>query len=314
MDEISYYGRRDADTLVDAIYTAYADEDGEARHSWSLKPSEIGKECGRAVQLSWMWASPPKKFDGRMKGLFKDGERIETELIQDLKRVGWEVIEKDPERPTKQIKVEALDGHSKGFLDGQGRDRVAVSQWMVIECKSHNDASFKKTKKHGVAASKPEHYAQMQIYMHERGVTLALYIYKNKNTSEKATEYVTYDAKYVERLYEKGRMIMGKSTLLPRISKKPDYYKCIGCDQHAVCHEGKSYERNCRTCQHSRPIADGKWGCDKYQCEIGKELMLASCADYELAMMLRPQDGDSASSRHSPSPAQAGPASEAPAA
>jgi hypothetical protein len=310
-EQQNYHGRRTVEEIVDAIYKSYeADDEGDGL-PWSIRPSSIGNECGRSVQLAWMWVTTPKKFDGRMLGLFEAGKRAEDELIRDLKRIGWEVIEKDPAKPTKQWQAKVLDGHCKGYLDGIGRDRVVNGPWMLLEMKSHNNKSFNKTKKYGVAAAKPEHFAQMQLYMHVFQLEVAVYSFTNKDSSEKWKEYVDYDAKYIERLLEKGSTILGKRVLLPRISNNPDYFMCRYCDHRAYCHEGKPAERNCRTCEHSRALADGAWGCNKHQCAITRELMKAGCAGYQLNEMLRPTDEATASSRRSRTPAQAEPASEA---
>jgi hypothetical protein len=46
----------------------------------------------------------------------------------------------------------------------------------VVEFKTHSAKSFRKLVQRGVAEAKPQHWAQMQVYMQLTGLTRALYV------------------------------------------------------------------------------------------------------------------------------------------
>lgn len=289
-DDQNYHGQRSPEELIKAIDESF-EADDKPSHAKYIRPSSLGHECGRVPFFDFWWATPPKKTEGRILRLFKTGERQEDLLIQYLKTIGWEIVNRDPEsNGTKQLSITTLDGHAFGYLDGAGRDRVVNGPWAVIEAKTHNKTSFNALKKHGVAAAKIEHYAQMQLYMRERGLEDALYIAICKDDEKPHIEYVKYDRGYTDRLLAKGEMILRGSTLPTRISKDPDYFKCRNCRHNDVCHQGVVPEKNCRTCKHSCPLSGGKWGCEKHSCMLEKALMLTGCADYELADVFAPGD------------------------
>jgi hypothetical protein len=294
----NYHGRRGCEELIKAIDESYVAE-AKRKHPKFIKPSSIGQECKRASMLDFLWASPIPAKPARILRIFGTGHRIEEALIGDLKRAGWEVMDRDPYDARRQISLSAVHGHLFGFVDGIGRDREVNGEWCVIECKSHKADSFRKVVKHGVAAAKPEHYAQMQLYMGQFKLKLGLYQAKNKNedlpkgqndetASDLHFEWVEFDEAYYARLLEEAELIASKEVIPPRISQVPTHFKCKMCDHSKVCHEGVAPLRNCRTCARSKPLDGGVWACQKFNCLIEKDLMLTGCADYELWEALAP--------------------------
>lgn len=277
-----YDGIRSPDELVAAI--DLCDEaDQRSDRPQRIRASAIGMECGRKLLYDVLWCSPTEKISGQLARIFRDGENVETELIAYLKKIGWEVVDRDPTNPKKQIAVEMLDGHVFGYVDAVGRDRVVNGLSMAIEIKSHNKANFDKLAKGGVEAAKPEHYAQLSIYLRAFGWTRGLYFAKCKDNAKLYPEYVEYNESYVDRLLERAEMILCKRILPPRVSANPDGYKCGRCQHKDVCHKGVQVERNCRTCEFSSPAPGGKWACSKHECEITKALAPTGCADYAIA-------------------------------
>lgn len=265
---------------IDASYEAEQSLDRPKR----VRPSTLGLECARQLAYDVLWVSKPKAVPAHVLRLFETGQREELRLLDDLRRAGWEVFSQDPHNPKRQVSAEALDGHSFGYLDGIGRDRANNGPWRVIECKSHNKASFEKLEKlQSVEAAKPEHFAQLQIYMYLLDIPRGIYTAKCKDNDKEYFELVDLNKSYVERLFEKAGMLIGKRLLPPKIGASAKSYKCQFCNHTAVCHDGAAVDRNCRTCLHSRAITGGKWGCDKHKCVIDKPLMIAGCADYQTA-------------------------------
>ena len=244
--------------IVAKIYKAFEAraEDWRRQH---LGASAIGRPCERAVWYSYRWASDPK-FEGRILRLFRRGQNEEPDVIEDLLAAGFEVT--GGPAPGKQWRWSDLDGHFGGSMDGAIRGLPDdPDEWHVLEIKTHNKRSFEDLQKNSCPTSKPEHYAQMQVYMHLSGMQSALYLAVCKDDDRIHVERYSYRSEYAGELMERARRIIGHTYPPPRISDRPDYYICKWCDHYEVCHQGSLPERNCRTCKSSAPIADAAWEC-----------------------------------------------------
>ncbi len=245
----------------DAIYAFYekrAKEEPPRRH---LGASLIGRDCERQLWYAFRWALT-KQHDGRLLILFEDGHRAEPQLTAGLRGAGVTVHEVDP--VGKQWAVWLLGGHAGGSMDGAGVGFLeAPKTWHVIEYKTHSDDSFKKLEKDGVQKAKPEHFAQMQVYMGETGMTRAFYLAKNKNTSALYSERVEYDPVVHKQLRAKFERIVLSKVPLDRCSNDPSFWKCKQCDFASICHDDALPDINCRTCAHATPELDGhqRWSC-----------------------------------------------------
>ncbi len=244
-----------------------------------IRASSIGHQCERHLWYRFRWAHAPQSFDGRMLRLFETGHLEETRMILWLHLAGVSVEALDP-ATSDQWEVEALGGHFKGHLDGiaEGVVEAPVTPHL-LECKTHNAKSFAQLKQHGVSVAKPEHVSQMQVYMHLKGLTRALYIAKNKDNDELYVERIRYDANAALALLAKAERIKNASQPLPRISDDPDHYLCkaFNCASYGVCHGGERVRVNCRTCLHSTPI-DGGWRCEKFDTLLSLEDQKSGCA------------------------------------
>jgi hypothetical protein len=264
-------------TTTAMIYAAY-EEDADDGHRPHLGASLIGGPCERALWLTFHWARS-KKFSGRMLRLFETGNLEEARMVGDLRRIGVTVHETDPDG--KQWRVEALGGHFGGSMDGAAVGiPEAPKTWHVLEFKTHNEKSFKDLQTNGVEKSKPQHYAQMMVYMGMTGMDRAFYMAKNKNTDELYTERVEFDpvafAKYMDRA---ERVIKANEPPL-RVSQDPSWYVCKMCDFAELCHGDAVPEVNCRTCAHSTPETDGdgRWSCQDLGTDVGLLVQRASAA------------------------------------
>lgn len=78
----------------------------------------------------------------------------------------------------------------------------------MLEFKTHAAKSFVDLVAKGVQRSKPQHYAQMQIYMRLTGMTRAMYLAVNKDNDDLYVERVEVDGDFADRLLAKaGRII-----------------------------------------------------------------------------------------------------------
>ena len=241
--------------------------------------SEIGKPCDRALWYSFRWSSA-RKFDGRMLRLFNTGVREEARFLEELRGIGAEVYDTDPETGA-QHRFTAVGGHFAGSCDAIARGLPeAPKAWAVLEFKTHNAKSFAELVKKGVDEHKPEHYAQMQCYMGLAELDRALYLAVNKDTDELYSEWIHFDGAFFEGLIDRAAKIINADEPPPGISTDPAWYQCKWCDHHAVCHGGKVAQRNCRTCVNSTPVADAQWKCAAQDRTIGYDEQRLGCRSH----------------------------------
>lgn len=242
------------------IYQAYENdaEDGNRPH---LGASLIGHSCERFLWLTFRWVDA-KRFPGRMLRLFETGQLEEQRVARNLRRIGVELHTETPDG--KQWRVSSLGGHFAGSMDGAGRGfPEAPKTWAVWECKTSNTKGFKELQDKGLQKAKPQHYAQVTIYMGETGMDRAMYTCICKETDEIYTEWVHFDPVEYARLKARAERVIGANEPPLRISNDPSWYVCKMCDYHAHCHGEAAPQVNCRTCAHSTPEMDGdaRWSC-----------------------------------------------------
>jgi len=265
---------------------------------YHMGASLIGHACARYVWMAFHWVAA-EQFDGRMLRLLREGHRIEAQVAEDLRAAGLEVTTVDP-RTGRQIEVRALGGHFGGSLDGMAfRVPEAPTRYHVFECKSHSNGSFQDLEKLRVMAAKPQHYAQMQIYMGLTGVHDALYVANNKNTSHLYTERVAFDAAIFERLMERARAIIEAPEPPPRAAATALLKPCDSCGIKAICHGSAVPRVNCRTCAHSTPTLSGDavWMCARHGGAIPPNFQARGCDAHRFLPVLletwaTPENGD----------------------
>jgi hypothetical protein len=71
-------------------------------------------------------------------------------------------------------------------------------------------------------------------------------------------------------------------TAPPRISNSPGFFKCRFCDDRPVCHLKAAPAINCRTCQFSKPISEGKWWCNRHSMGLPNEKQQVGCPDWHV--------------------------------
>jgi hypothetical protein len=257
-----------------AIYAAYEAnrDDGFRDH---LGASLIGKSCERALWFDFRWVTPAQ-FCGRMLRLFETGQLEEARLVRNLRATGATVLDLDPETG-RQWRVEAHGGHFGGSLDAVAIGlKEAPKTWHVVEFKTHSVKSFRDLTTKGVTESKPQHWAQMQIYMHLTGITRALYVAVCKDTDDLHIERARADADAAGRLMDKARRVIDAKRPPVRISDDPSWWECRFCSHHPVCHEGAAAALTCRSCLHATPVAGG-WHCARFDRALDHEAQRHGC-------------------------------------
>lgn len=281
---------------VDAIDAAVAAAEPRS-FDMVVRGSSIGHPCDRHLWYRFRWAHEPEQFDGRKLRLFHTGHVEEARMVAWLRQAGVKVHDVDP-ATGEQWEVVSCDGHFKGHTDGVVEGVLeAPATPHLLECKTHNTKSFAQLVKSGVHVSKPEHVAQMQSYMHLMGLTRAFYLAKCKDTDELWSERVEYDPAHGIALMARAERIRDASEPLARVSDDPDYFLCksFSCPSYGVCHAGQFALRNCRTCLHSSPMANGHWHCARHDRAVTYDDQLHGCPNHLYLPGLvpgRPDDAD----------------------
>lgn len=262
-------------TTAQAIVKWYDKKEEDPRPH--LGASEIGKPCDRQLWYSFRWCTK-KKFEGRIKRLFQTGHREESRFLEELRGIGAEIYDKDPDTK-QQHRFSAVEGHFGGSCDAIGRGLPeAPKSWAVVEFKTHGDKSFTELKAKGVEKAKPEHFAQMQVYMGLAELERALYLSCNKNTDELHSEWIHFNKARFDELMQRAEYIISTDQPPQGISTDPSWYQCKFCDHHAVCHKQAPVQKNCRTCAFATPGVNGAWECGKHNLEsIPFETQMTGC-------------------------------------
>jgi hypothetical protein len=262
----------------DAIFAGYEADasDGFRPH---LGASLIGKECERALWFDFRRVTRAR-YPGQLLRLFETGQLEEARLVQNLRRTGATVLEVDPETG-RQFRVQAHGGHFGGSLDGVAINLLeAPKTWHVLEFKTHSAKSFNDLLAKKVRMSKPQHFAQMQTYMHLMGLTRAMYLAVCKDSDDVYVERIELDTTYAQGLITKAERIIFAATPPARISTDPSWYQCRMCSHAPVCHGGEANavapEVNCRTCLHATPV-DGGWHCARHDRRLSEADQRAGC-------------------------------------
>lgn len=259
-------------STVAAIYAAY-EAANEHYDSLGISVGEIATECDRALWYAFRWASAPEQIDGRKLSTFRTGDRWEEVLVEDLQRIGVEVY-------GQQDRIRLVGGHVRGKCDGKAVGVIeAPKTEHLCEFKSSNAKGFKEIVAKGCKVAKPLHYGQCQIGMHYFGLSRCLYLVVNKDDDSRYSERIHYDAEWCLRMLARAERIIGMDEPPARLSEKPDFFGCMFCKHHAVCHDGAWARVSCRTCLHSSPEmgGDANWSCARWSKPLGVDEQKAAC-------------------------------------
>lgn len=273
---------------ADAIDEACAAR-GRASDWGGIPISSVADPCDRALWYSFRWVHEPEKPNGKRERIFETGRIYEDRLMRDLAAVpGVAVATLDP-ATGKQFAVQLCDGHLRGKMDGKALGLPeAPKTEHIVECKSLKDADAKAIVKKGLREAKPEHFAQLQMYLHAEGYSRGLYLATNKNTDELVIERVERDAAFGLAVEARMGRIIEASAPPAKINDAATVYPCTFCKAKEQCHSGAWARLNCRTCIHSTPVSGGKWRCEKHGCDLKWDEQQAGCTDHRFIPALVP--------------------------
>jgi hypothetical protein len=202
-----------------------------------------------------------ERHSGCILRLFDRGHLEEARFVKWFRDAGITVW--DETEGGGQFRISDCDGHFGGSLDGvcKGIPDLDPEEPCLVEFKTHGNKSFQQLLIKKVEVAKPEHYAQMNIYMGKMDLKWALYAAINKNTDELYLELISFDKQNYQRHMARAVGIIQAVFPPPKISESPGWWRCRLCSYKEVCHKDRCPEINCRTCYHSTPIAGGMWDC-----------------------------------------------------
>jgi len=268
------------------IYSLYEQrESGKLRQHLGM--SQIGHECDRSNWLSFRWAAE-QAFDGRMLRLFERGRREESWIIDDLRAIGVEIYDRDPETG-KQFNFADVGGHFGGSMDAAACGfSEAPKQWHVVEFKTSNTKDFKRLVELGVKAVKPQHFVQMQMYMGYAELDRAMYITVCKETDEIHCERVEFDEHVFVSYRQLAKDLILNEEPPDRINESPDFFICRMCNVKAICHGEKMPLRSCRSCKHGYASEDGFWNCALHMRILSYHEQKEGCGEYAVKKVMAP--------------------------
>lgn len=247
--------------------------------SAGVSMSSAVNQCDAAIWFEFRWVAESKPFTGQKRSLFETGLYWEDRLLADLEAIGADVM-------SKQKKVRLADGHLKGKVDGIAASGIpeAPRAAHIVECKSLDLKSFTKLKKDGVEKAKPDHYGQMQLYMHATGIQRALYLAVCRDDDARYSDRIKYDPVYAIRAEQRVLTIVNA----PTPPAKNESHACSWCKAKTQCLEGAWSRVNCRTCVHSTPVQEGEWLCEKHNKRLDYKAQQVACRDHRYIPALVP--------------------------
>jgi len=239
--------------LSEEIDVAYDAERESDYRSSRLGASNIGNPCEAYLSFT-LRGFPELKSSPRLKRIFRDGHRIEQSVIQDLRKTGNTVYDKDP-LTGKQYMWDKHNGkivfYADGIIEKNGKAKL-------LEVKSMNNSMWTRFAQRGLAVSHPKYYDQLQMGMGLSGYRESTLIAYNKNTSEYHDQTIEYDEiRYYFLLARAERVLMGSAE---RIGTDISDWRCKECSRRHVCFEGADVPKDKRTCANAFVSNDG-WGC-----------------------------------------------------
>lgn len=254
-----------ATTAVSALIDIATLRDYRNERREYIGASGIGDPCD-AYQALCLRGFESEVPSPKLIRIFRDGHRIESLVIDDMRKAGIEISEIDP-ATGKQWRFTAFGGLMSASLDGIVT--MPGGEVCTLEIKSMNRALFAKFKTHGLEKSHPHYVHQIStgigLARHYGGgkvFAAGVLVAYCKDTSEYHAERVEYRphdyAATIARVYA---VITGQRA--SRISTHSESFACKSCFKRTACWEPASMENlGCKQCQHAYPDEDtGQWDC-----------------------------------------------------
>lgn len=243
--------------LSDLIDQAYNNETPRPFYAkGSIGASAIGNSCEAYLALS-LRGFPGEEVGAQLKRIFRDGHRIELDVLKDLYKAGVNVMAKD-QFTGKQFKWVLHGGHVVFKADGIIEDKTGESS--LLEIKSMNHALWTKFQGYGIKISHPHYYDQMQFGMGMSGIQSCVMLAYNKDKSKYHDEVIVFDP--LRYAYLKQRAENAMDGDVTKVGVDPTDWRCRDCPKAGACWGITPVPQTVRTCANGTPRSNGSFSCD----------------------------------------------------
>ncbi|MDI6603045.1 MAG: PD-(D/E)XK nuclease family protein [Patescibacteria group bacterium] len=205
--------------LIDKFYLD-REREKEDKERTRFYISESGK-CSRAIFFRFKRA-PKKELEAERLRVFEFGNHIQQIVLRPLVSLGLVETTEVP-IPPHQI----ISGRADIILKVGG-------ERYVVDVKSIS-GRMNLTK---MERPMPEHYEQVQLYLHFFKIKKGILLYVNKDTQELKDFVFDYDGYLIEKLLKRFENLKLKieSNIIPnRLSDYPINWQCQNCEYREIC-------------------------------------------------------------------------------
>lgn len=227
--------------LIDQFYLDKERERGE-KERVHFYISESGK-CRRAIFFRFKRA-PKKELEAEKLRVFEFGNHIQQIVLRPLISKGLVVATEVP-IPYKEL----VSGRADIIISVEGKP-------YVVEVKSISG----RMNLAKMTSPMPDHYEQLQLYLHYFKVPKGIVLYVNKDTQELKEFECNYNNELVKKLLKRFEELKTKieANIVPaRLEDYPDNWQCGNCEYREICVMANSGEI--------------KWDDFKKKIELGQE-------------------------------------------
>lgn len=286
----------DADRILQMYKNENKKRQAERGPQKRVGAADIGKPCERALWYKFHWHGD-EDFTGETLTIFEQGHWIEANAINNLRKAGYTVYDRDPKTPKGpdgkhgQFEFEDCDGHFVCKPDGIMPKTADHDGWTILEIKSVNPTDFRALCKHGVHKKKPEHVDQciqgmgLATERSNNGAVFskALYYAVNKSGNNKDgvlfTEMIDFDQAKFDANRAKALNVIQTETAPPKPFSE-DSFNCRFCNAKDVCWDKKVGKVSCRSCVFAKPVKGGEWACERHTKRLTHEEQIAACDEH----------------------------------
>jgi hypothetical protein len=233
----------------------------------SIGASAIGNTCDALLAFS-LRGFPDVRVHAQLRRIFRDGHRIEDQVVRDIRLAGYNLMENDP------MTGKQWTWRKYGLLAVFKADGLMEidNETLLVEIKSMNNTLWKKFKDIGIKYSHPYYYDQMQMGMGMSGIHKCVMIAYNKDNSKYWDETVEFNPVRYGFLMHRIESAMSGPNY--KVSRRAEDWRCKGCFKRDVCWNDAPVEKTIRTCRWSKAQKDGNFVCLK-------GLKCKGCTEYE---------------------------------
>jgi hypothetical protein len=195
-----------------------------------LGASEIGDLCERKLGFKWhKFEAEP--FKGRGIRRFRMGHIHEDETVRWLKMAGFVL---QGEQSGFELAGGKFSGHVDGFI---ASGPIDLPYPLLFEHKIMKSSIWRQLTKSNVETEHPKYFAQLQVYMRQFGLSNALFVALNTDTSELHFEMVGYEPLKADTYIDRAQRILssGSPKELSRIGRSEFDFACKFCPYKAEC-------------------------------------------------------------------------------